>query len=81
MVTFPLGRILIQGDLAIIASRDGPDYVRVCPTHRWASLESVRADIQACPHCALDAEAPKGRARYDEIDRRVLDQFVNEAKP
>ena len=73
MVTFPLGRIeQVADDLVVIYSTLGPDYVAVCATHRWASLESSSsADLPTCPHCTLDHDN-LGTTRFEAIQARLM---------
>jgi len=62
--------------IVTITHADGTDYVRVCVTHRWASLEALHAEaLPACPFCRVEFEERQGRARFDEIQRRLSDKY------
>lgn len=72
------GRIaLLGGDLAAIypsplESQDGPDLVRFCVVHQWASLPTVPRRIpEICPQCAIETD-PRGRQRYRDLQRRLV---------
>ena len=73
MLTFPLGRTFrVDGDVLILFSNDGADYIRACHTHRWASQSYVyRASLPECPQCALNNDN-QGRKRYDAIQARLM---------
>lgn len=78
------GRIELLGEsLAVIHpgpldSDDGPDLIRFCTTHEWASLPTLsRAAPSACPQCLLDTELA-GRARYRALQQRLVAQFLTE---
>lgn len=67
-------KVYIGGAYVAVAGRDGTDYVRFCRLHRWASLPSVSlTTLTVCPFCAAELdEATKGRARYDDLQRRLM---------
>lgn len=75
MIPFPEGRIeRVAEDVVVIHSSLGKDFVRVCPTHRWASGDSVfRRDLPTCPHCAL-ADDRIGLDRFAQIQLRLMPQ-------
>lgn len=83
-VTLPLPSGLTQkiaDDIVVIHSSLGPDFIRLCTTHKWGSHESVyRRDLPDCPHCAAE-EDREGRQRYEDVERRLLEQLVTGVQP
>ena len=71
--TYPNGTVRRVGDdLVLIDSSLGTDFIRVCPTHYWASGEYVRqSDLPACPHCAIQADT-LGHDRFAALQLRLM---------
>ena len=62
----------IGANVVVVHSPHGPDFVRICILHRWASTESVyRADLPTCPHCELQKD-DSGHHRFDEVQQRLM---------
>lgn len=59
---------------SLLDSPDGPDVIRFCTVHRWASLPTVPRGIpEPCPQCETQAD-PGGRARYLLLQSRIIQQ-------
>lgn len=61
--------------IVCLPTRDGTDYVKVCPTHQWASrpiVDRELAEQTACPICEADEEAVCGGARYRALHARLV---------
>lgn len=73
IVRFPEGPVdRLATDVVVIHSSLGQDFIRVCPVHRWASVDSPhRRDLERCPHCAL-GEEDVGHERFDQLQRRLM---------
>ena len=62
---------LDHGGLLLHDTPDGPEFIRCCRTHGWASLPfyTLRDDLTGsrCLKCMAALEAGHGEARYVEL--------------
>lgn len=59
-------------DVVTESTPDGPDYLRFCERHQWAShpLPDVEL-LSACPFCAVECDEARGRRRYVALQARL----------
>lgn len=58
----------MRDGLVMVAGSDGPDYVRACYLHRWASLPAARReDVSECPYCDLMRTDRRGVRRFEAL--------------
>lgn len=51
---------------------DGPDYLRICDRHQWASCPMLNIPYRpCCPLCEAEADAEPGRQRYRLLHARL----------
>ena len=74
MVKYPDGRVeRLSPDVVVIHSSLGPDFVRVCPAHRWASPPTVyRTDLPRCPSCEIYGDVETGVRLFNKLQQRFM---------
>ena len=67
----------IGSELVQTEGRDGPDYQRICITHRWASRGSVSINtVPECPFCRVELDEHQGRQRFDDLQRLMTATYA-----
>ena len=53
---------------------DGPDYIRFCDRHAWASLPAATPEhTGVCPGCHAEMENGRGAMRYRALNAKMGD--------